>query len=145
VSGERQAGRQASRQAGEGRDAPARRIVTFRDLVAWQRAMELAEAVYRLTALLPSDERFGLTSQLRRAAVAIPSNIAEGYSRQSRQDYLRFLRMSRGSLSELSTQIEIARRVELCDPGQQLLDLIEEVGRILNALIRSLEQTEAQP
>jgi four helix bundle protein len=106
--------------------------------------MELAEAVYRLTASLPSDERFGLTSQLRRAAVAIPSNIAEGDARQSRQDYLRFLRMSRGSLSELSTQIEIAKRVELCNPGQQVLDLIEEVGRILNALIRSLEQTEAQ-
>lgn len=104
--------------------------------------MELAEAVYRVTALFSPDERFGLTSQLRRAAVSVPSNIAEGFGRQSRSEYLRFLRIARGSLAELGTQIELACRVGLMQPEAQLGDLVEENARILSALIRALEAKE---
>jgi four helix bundle protein len=104
--------------------------------------MELAEAVYRVTALFPSDKRFGLTSQLRRAAVSIPSNIAEGFGRHSRPEYLRYLRIARGSLAELGTQIELACRVGLMQPDAQLGDLVEENARILSALIRALEAKE---
>jgi len=106
--------------------------------------MELAEAVYAATSKMPPDERFGLTSQLRRAAVSVPSNIAEGHARRSRQDYLRFLRMARGSVAEVSTQLELAFRLRLISPDQQLSDLVGEVARILQALIRALEAKEEQ-
>src|SRR5262245_3618122 len=83
-------------------------IQTFRDLIAWQKAMNLAKEIYRLTKAMPASEQFGLTNQMRRAAVSIPSNIAEGYARQSTRDYLKYLRTARGSLAELSTQYELA-------------------------------------
>jgi four helix bundle protein len=104
--------------------------------------MELAEAVYSGMASFPSDERFGSTSQLRRAAVLIPSNIAEGFGRQTRPEYLRLLRIGRGSLAELSTQVELACRVGLMKHEPQLWDLVEEDARILSALIRALEAKE---
>jgi four helix bundle protein len=136
-----EAAKQRGSEAGGRRSSPSP-VRTFRDLVAWQRAMELAEAVYRVTALFSSDERFGLTSQLRRAAVSIPSNIAEGFGRQSRPEYLRYLRIARGSLAELGTQIELACRVGLMQPEAQLGDLVEENARILSPLIRALEAKE---
>jgi len=117
-------------------------VRSFRDLVAWQRGMELAEAVYGATRDLPDSERYGLCTQLRRAAVSVPSNVAEGFARQSRADYLKFLRVARGSLAELSTQIESASRLKLMASRPQLADLIEEESRILNGLIRALEQKE---
>jgi four helix bundle protein len=107
--------------------------------------MELAEAVYGATARLPDSERFGLTSQLRRAVVSIASNIAEGHARQARADYLRFLRMARGSVAEVSTQLELAHRLHLLEKDAQLSDLVAEEARILQALIRSLEQKERAP
>src|SRR4051794_18531380 len=79
----------------------------------WQKAMDLARAVYVATRKMPKEERFGLTNQMRRAAVSIPSNIAEGHCRHSRPDYLRFLRMAKGSWGELSTQVELALSMEL--------------------------------
>ncbi|MAY74353.1 MAG: four helix bundle protein [Phycisphaerae bacterium] len=115
-------------------------VRTFRDLVAWQRAMALAEAVYLSTRSMPNEERFGLTMQMRRAAVSVPSNIAEGHGRQSRADYLRFLRVARGSLSELSTQIEIATTLQLLEPPPTMTDLLAETDRVLQALIHSLEK-----
>ena len=117
-----------------------RPIRTFRDLIAWQRGMDLARAAYGATAAMPREERFGLTSQMRRAAVSIPSNIAEGHGRQSRTDFLRFLRMGRGSLCELSTQYELATSMEMVAPQTAMLDLLAEEDRILQGLIRSLEQ-----
>ncbi|MCA9288602.1 MAG: four helix bundle protein [Phycisphaerales bacterium] len=115
-------------------------IKTFRDLIAWQRGMDLAVCVYKETAALPSEEKFGLTAQMRRAAVSIPSNIAEGHARQSRPDFLRFLRTARGSLGELSTQTDLCRRLEFFADTPRLTELLAEEDRILQALIRSLER-----
>jgi four helix bundle protein len=117
-------------------------VKTFRDLIAWQKSKELCKKVYVATRRMPDDERFGLTNQMRRAAVSIPSNIAEGHARQSRLDYLKFLRTSRGSLAELMTQTEIAWELEMMPFNQTVSDLLEEVDRVLQGLIRSLEKLE---
>ena len=116
-------------------------VRTFRDLIAWQKGMELTELVYHATKQMPDHERFGLTNQMRRAAVSIPSNIAEGHGRQSRADYLKYLRIARGSLGELITQYELAtQRLQMIPRAQSLTDLLDEEDRILQALIRSLER-----
>ena len=114
-------------------------VRTFRDLIAWQRGMSLALEVYRATASMPSDERFGLTSQLRRSVVSIPSNIAEGYARGTTQDYIRFLRIARGSLAEVQTQIELGCKLGMIRGSEQTTELIAETDRVLQGLIRSLE------
>ena len=90
------------------REAPLN-IKTFRDLVAWQRGVDLTDVVYRLTSIFPDDERFGLVSQMRRAAVSVPANVAEGYGRGRRAEYIRHLEIARGSLFELQTHVEVAR------------------------------------
>ena len=115
-------------------------IRTYRDLKAWQKSMDLVRSVYETTGQMPSSERFGLTNQMRRAAVSIPSNIAEGYARQATVDYIRFLRTARGSLAELSTQTEIAISLKMLLENERLAALLQEVDRILQALIRSLEE-----
>ena len=122
----------------------AAKVRTFRDLIAWQKGKELTKVLYVATRRMPEDERFGLTNQMRRAAVSIPSNIAEGHARQSRADYLKFLRTSRGSLAELMTQVEIAWELELMPFNQRLCDLLAEEDRILQGLIRSLENKSRQ-
>jgi four helix bundle protein len=114
-------------------------VKTFRDLIAWQKSKTLAKMVYISTRKMPREEQFGLTNQMRRAAVSIPSNIAEGHARQSRLDYLKFLRTSRGSLAELMTQLEIAWELDMMSFDQKLSALLSEVDRILQGLIRSLE------
>ena len=118
------------------------KVRTFRDLIAWQKGKELAKMVYVVTRRMPADERFGLTNQMRRAAVSIPSNIAEGHGRQSRPDYLKFLRTARGSLAELMTQAEISWELELMPLHRPMGQLIEEEDRILQGLIRSLEEKQ---
>src|SRR4051812_29219823 len=115
-------------------------VRTFRDLIAWQRGMELAREVYASTQRMPETERFGLPNQIRRAAVSIPSNIAEGHARQSRLDYLKFLRVARGSLAELQTQVELAMSLKMIQKAGMLQSLLEEEDRILQGLIRSLEK-----
>ncbi len=102
--------------------------------------MSLAYEVYRVTKSIPTEERYGLTSQLRRSAVSIPSNIAEGYARGTTQDYVRFLRTSRGSLAELQTQVELARGLEMIEPTDALTSLLSETDRVIQGLIRSLER-----
>lgn len=114
-------------------------IKTFRDLIAWQKAMDLTRQIYRITAGMPESERFGLTSQMRRAAISIPSNIAEGYARQSRIDYIRFLKTARGSLAELQTQMILSVQLSFIEPPQELHDLLAETDRVLQGLIRSLK------
>jgi len=112
----------------------------YRDLVAWQKAMDLTERVYRQTADFPLEERYGLTSQMRRAATSIPSNIAEGQGRRSTdEEFVRFLRIALGSLCELETQLELSTRLKMTNAEQLsgLRSSAEEVGRLLNGLIRS--------
>src|SRR5215472_6301142 len=114
-------------------------IVKLRDyteLVAWQKAMDFVEAVYQASKAFPKDELFGLTSQVRRAAVSIPSNIAEGQSRRSSREFLQFLSIARGSLSEVETQLIISKRLNYLS-REQLTDLQHksaELGRVINGL-----------
>ncbi|WP_223620958.1 four helix bundle protein [Lysobacter sp. ESA13C] len=107
-------------------------------LDVWRDAMSLVESIYRITASFPETERLGLSMQLRKAAVSVPSNIAEGAARRSRPDYLRFLAMARGSLAEISTQYEIARRLGYLTDNATDTDLLDRTFARLNALIRSL-------
>lgn len=116
------------------------KIYSHKDLIVWQKAMELVVAVYNLTNKFPKEEIYGLTSQMRRAAVSVPSNIAEGKKRGTRKDYRQFLLVAYGSGAELETQIEIAKMLPF---GKNLnYDTInktlEEVMRMLNKLISSL-------
>ncbi len=111
---------------------------TFRDLAVWQKAIAFARAIYIATRHMPSEERFGLVSQMRRAAVSIASNIAEGNARETRKDYLRFLIVARGSLAELETQIVIARSLAYLPEDPPLLKQLAEVSRMLQALITAL-------
>ena len=115
-------------------------IRTYRDLIAWQLGMKLAKLIYRITRQMPKAEQFGLTNQMRRAAVSVPSNIAEGYARQSTADYLKYLRISRGSLAELSTQYELSIGLEMLKHDPKVADLLAEEDRVLQGLIRSLER-----
>ncbi len=114
---------------------------TFRDLIAWKKAKTFAKDVYEATAVFPKQETYGLTSQMRRAVISIPSNIAEGKGRGSKKDYCHFVMQARGSLFELETQIELA--VDLAylsrERAEPLLAQCNELGRILNGLIRSLQ------
>ena len=120
-------------------------IRSFRDLIAWQKAMELCQHVYAISKDHPPDERFGLTAQLRRAAVSIPSNIAEGYGRQRKRDYLRFLNIALGSLCELETQMILSIRLGFTDADKlgPAMDLLREVDRILCGLIRAVRNSPA--
>jgi four helix bundle protein len=117
-------------------------IRSHRDLVAWQKAVDLGLEVYRVTKPFPESERFGPVSQARRASVSVASNIAEGYGRGTTSDYVRFLRHARGSLYEIDTQMMFAVRLGfLADEAYTaLLERVNECGRILAALIRSLEK-----
>jgi four helix bundle protein len=120
------------------------RIVSnsFKNLVVWQRAIQLSLAIYKLTSLFPVSERFGLTSQLRRASVSVASNIAEGYVRSSRGEYLQFLGHARGSNFEVQTQLVIANGLGLGDaPARQAAEsLSEEVSRMLVAIMDKLKK-----
>ena len=117
---------------------------SYRDLRVWQRAMDLVVSVYAETQSLPKEELYGLVSQMRRAAVSIPSNIAEGKGRLTDRDRAHFFYQARGSLLELETQVLIARRLEYI-PEQRAEILIErstELARMLNSLIQSIRPTE---
>ncbi len=115
-------------------------LKSYRDLVVWQKAMDVTVETYRFSNDFPKSELYGLTSQLRRAGVSVPSNVAEGYGRGSRKEYVQFLCISQGSLKELETQVIIAQRLNYGSKtaGDDLLESSEEVGRMLGALIRSL-------
>ena len=112
-------------------------IHTYKDLIVWQKAMNLVVAIYELTENFPKEEMYGLTSQIRRSAVSLPSNIAEGRTRGSKKEYLQFLRIAYASGAELETQIEIAKRLKrMNDLDYKLVDgLLLEVMKILNTII----------
>ncbi|HNQ22671.1 MAG TPA: four helix bundle protein [Phycisphaerae bacterium] len=109
--------------------------------------MDLVEQVYRVAKALPAQERFGLASQIQRAAVSIPANVAEGHSRTHRGDYLHHLSMARGSLAELETHLTLAVRLDLVkrEAVVPIWDLCQRVGKLLNALIAALRRNPAQP
>ena len=116
-------------------------IRTYRDLVAWQIGMDLAEVTYRITDSFTKDERFGLVSQMRRAAVSIPANIAEGFGRGRKAEFRRYLEVARGSLFELQTQAELARRLGWItgDPLKQFRDVTHRLDAVLGGLLHSVK------
>lgn len=113
---------------------------SYKELEVWKKSMELVKMIYNLTQHFPSSEIYGLTSQLRRAAVSIPSNIAEGYHRGYRKEYVKFLYIAFGSGAELETQLELARSLALAAPERfkEADNLLQEVMKMLNGLIHSL-------
>ena len=117
-------------------------IKSHRDLLVWQKGMDMTEATYRLTARFPKEEMYGLVSQMRRCSVSIPSNIAEGFGRDNTGSFVQHLRIAQGSLKELETQIMISVRVGHCNSTatDMLLASCEELGKMLRALIRSLQE-----
>jgi len=121
-------------------------IRSYRDLHVWQRATDLVDAVYQLTKEFPGDERYGLVRQLRRAAISIASNIAEGHTR-SRADYRRFLVIAAGSLTEVETQLHISIRLSFVDlsAAEPVLTQCGELGRMLSALRRRLATSPQAP
>ena len=119
---------------------------SFRNLKVWQASMTLVEDIYRTTAAFPRDERFGLTAQIRRAAVSIPSNIAEGRRRKKEPVYLNHLDIALGSQAEVDVQIEIAKRVGFLNDSdyRRLAARADEIGRMLNGLIASMQPMAAR-
>jgi len=114
----------------------------YRDLIAWQKSIELVEEVYKLTREFPREEIYSLTTQMRRAAISIPSNIAEGEGRRSGNEFSHFLSIAHGSLRELETQILIAQRLLYLTDAQvqTLFSMTEEIGRLINGLANSLKR-----
>jgi four helix bundle protein len=122
-------------------DGEAKKFRSYRDLHVWRGAMDLAEQVYTVTRSFPKEEIYGLTSQMRRAAVSIASNIAEGQGKHTRGEFLQLLGHARGSLAELDTEITLAGRLQLLSPNAEeaLTAQLGSVARMLNALRRSLK------
>ena len=116
-------------------------VRTYRELFAWKKAIDLVTEVYRVTQSFPRDEMYGLTSQLRRAAVSIPSNIAEGQGRLTKGEFRQFLGHARGSVFEPESQILIAQNLGYLTDGRgaSLTEQVHEIGRLVNGLLRSLD------
>ena len=117
-------------------------IKSYRDLRVWQEAMSLAEGCYRLTRNFPREEMFGLTAQIRRSAVSIAANIAEGHGRENTGSFIQFLRIAQGSVKELETHLLVAKRVGVTNEKAiaSLSGSCDEIGRMLRALIRTLQR-----
>ena len=113
---------------------------TFKDLIVWQKAHALVLSIYKMTVNLPREELYGLTSQIRRAAVSIPANIAEGSGRKTTKDYVHFLYISKGSLLELETLLEVALVLGYIKDTSIILDELKSVRNLLVGLISSLER-----
>jgi len=117
-------------------------LESYRDLTVWQKSIDLVVACYKLSHEFPKHEIYGLTSQLRRAVVSVPANIAEGYGRGSRKEYLQFLCVAQGSLKEVETHLFIAQRLDYITQPQlkTALTRTEEIGKMLGSLIRALRE-----
>ena len=113
---------------------------SYRELVVWQKAMDLAEEVYRIVRLFPREEQYSLSDQLRRAAVSVPSNIAEGYGRKAAKEYARFLNIARGSNNEVETQLLLGVRFGYVTEKtiESAMQLCDEIGKMLTALTKKL-------
>jgi four helix bundle protein len=119
----------------------------YRDLLVWQKGIQLAKLIYQLTKSFPADERFGLVSQMRRAAVSVPSNIAEGQARHTTGEFVQSISHAEGSLAELDTQIVLALEFKYCRPAdaETVSELIQELRRMLNGLRRNLITRHSSP
>lgn len=117
------------------------RIRNYRELLVWQKGHQLALEIYRVTVGFPKVEQFGLTDQLRRAAISVPSNVVEGYERGSNKEFKHFLSIARGSTGEVRAQIELARDIGYMqdDDFEKIFDLTTEVHKMINSLIKKLE------
>ncbi|MGE5605489.1 MAG: four helix bundle protein [Bacteroidota bacterium] len=117
------------------------KIQDYKDLIVWQKSMNLVEVIYRITARFPRDEQWGLVSQLRRAAISVPSNIAEGYGRQTSGEYKHSLCISRGSLFEIETQIILCHRLGFIDENElnQIKSDLLQIGKMLTVLVSKLK------
>lgn len=122
-------------------------LKSYRDLLVWQKGIDLVVVSYRATASFPKSETYGLTSQIRRAATSIPANIAEGYGRGTRKEYLQFLMIAQGSLKELETHLIVSEKLAYLTAAQsaRLLTETEELGRMLGSLIRKLKTSPSVP
>ena len=114
------------------------KINSHQDLKVWQESMDLVEHIYRVTTTFPNGEQYGLTSQMRRAAISIPSNISEGAGRKGGKEFQRFLHIAMGSLSELETQIEISNRLKYIEDITSLNNQVIDIRRMLSKLIKSI-------
>ncbi len=116
---------------------------SYRDLIVWQKSMNLVTKIYPITKNFPAEELYGLTSQIRRSAISVPSNIAEGYGRNSTNDYIRHLQIASGSLYELQTQLEISVNLDYVTPKDfEVIDpLSKEIERMLSSLIRKIKES----
>ena len=116
------------------------KIEDYKDLIVWQRSMELAEEVYRLVKKLPKEELFALSDQIRRAVISIPSNIAEGYERNSTKEYIHFLSIAKGSKAELETQLLLSTKIHYLNNSdiEKSISLIQEIGKMINSLQKHL-------
>jgi four helix bundle protein len=123
-----------------------RTVESYRDLKVWQAGMEIGEHAYRLSRSFPKEELFGFTSQIRRASASVPANIAEGYGRQSKGEYIQFLRIAQGSLKELETHLMLAVRVGITtdEAIQPLMAVCDAEGRMLQSLIKALSSRTPQ-
>lgn len=115
---------------------------TFRELIVWQKSMSYVTEIYKISKSFPKEELFGLTSQMRRSAISVPSNISEGYGRQGLNDYIRFLNIAIASLFEPQTQVEISYNLEYISKVTftELFELSREIERMLSSLIRKLKE-----
>ncbi len=116
----------------------------YKDLVVWQKGIELAKIVYRLTTKFPAEEKFGLVSQMRRAAISIPSNIAEGQARHTTGEFIQFISHAEGSVAELNTQLILAIELGFCssEPAAPATEWMEHLRRMLNGLRRKLSKID---
>ncbi len=119
-------------------------VKSYKELDVWQKGIEIVDEIYTLTSVFPRDEQYGLTGQMRRSAVSIPSNIAEGFSRGHTPEYMQFIRIALGSLAELDTQFTIACRRNYInsDSAEKLTDKLDHEARMLMNLIKSLKNRE---
>ena len=120
-----------------------RKLQNHKELIAWQKAMDLVVEVYKLVKMLPKNETYALSDQMRRAVISIPSNIAEGYGRNSTREYIQFLSVARGSCFELDTQLQACGRIEYLSEKnlKPAFDLLSEIIKILNATISTLKKS----
>ncbi len=136
----------AKAQRSKGTKHEMTQIRTYRNLIIWQKSMALVTEIYGVTKTFPKDEIYGLIAQMRRCAVSIPSNIAEGYGRNSTSDYIRFLHITTGSLFELQTQMEIAFKLDYLKKADfdEIYESSREIERMLSSLSRKLDNKQAK-